>query len=273
MPQHIKNRIVQILTVFIILSLGACSTATKNFQPGIIPAPMQISESKTSETRALLDKYAQQNDLELRQSGAEYHRVNAMVTKLARAAGLKGDSFPVYIADAGDIKNAFAINSNTIVVYTALLDELSDDNQLSVVLAHEVAHILGQHSEDDTEKSRGAAVAIGSILLGTAVSIATGVDVVGDTVANTANTLGAGAFVLSYGRAQEYEADHIGMLLMAKAGYDPNNAISVWQNANTILGAGAKNSFLSSHPAHGDRKKRLEQTLPYALPLFEDSQK
>ena len=260
----------QFLIIVIIFSLGACSSTTKNFHPGVIPEPAQVSDSKTTETKALLDKYADQNNLELHQSGGDYDRVNSMVTQLARAAGLKGDSFPVYIADAGDAKNAFAINSNTIVVYKALLEEL-DDNQLSVILAHEVAHILGQHSEDDTEKKRGTAVAIGSILLGTAASIATGVDVVGDTVAKTANTLGAGAFVLSYGRAQEYEADHIGMLLMAKAGYDPSNAISVWQNADKLLGAGAKNSFLSSHPSHGDRKKRLEETLPYAQPLYKKS--
>ena len=259
------------LIIFVFFSLCACSTSTKNFKPGVIPTPAQISENKTSETKALLDKYARDNKLKLVQSGADYNRVNNMVKKLAKAAGLQGDSFPVYIADAGDTKNAFAINSNTIVVYTALLDELDDDDKLSVVIAHEVAHILGQHSEDDTEQKRGIAVGLGSLLLGTAASIATGVDVVGDTVAKTANTLGAGAFVLSYGRAQEYEADHIGMLLMAKAGYDPENAILVWENADKILGAGAKNSFLSSHPSHGDRRQRLEQTLPYAKPLYQES--
>ena len=260
------------LSILLLLSISACSTSTKNFQSGVIPAPPQVTESKTAQTKALLDHYADENDLSLYQSGPDYQRVNTMVKKLAKAAGQKGPAFPVYIADAGETKNAFAINGNTIVVYKALLDELPNDDELSVVIAHEVAHILGQHSEDETEKNRGMAVAIGSVILGTAASIATGVDVVGDAVTNTAGTIGAGAFVLSYGRAQEYEADHIGMLLMAKAGYDPENAITVWQNADKILGAGAKNSFLSSHPSHGDRKQRLEDTLVYAEPLYRQSQ-
>ena len=255
----------------IVLSLTACSSTTKNFEPGVIPKPGNVTESKTSQTKALLDQYADENDIKLYQSGPDYHRVNNMVKRLSRAAGLSGAPFPVYIADAGDTKNAFAINSNTIVVYKALLGALPDDNQLSVIMAHEVSHILGQHSEDDTENNRSTAVALGSILLGTAASIVTGVDVVGDTVANTANTIGAGAFVLSYGRAQEFEADHIGLLLMAKAGYDPKNAIAVWENADKILGAGAKNSFLSSHPTHGNRKLRLEEALVYAEPLYQQS--
>lgn len=262
-----------IIGLVLVMSLTACSSTTKNFELGVIPKPDSVTESKTSETKALLDQYADENEIELYQSGADYQRVNNMVKRLSRAADLTGAPFPVYIADAGDTKNAFAINSNTIVVYKALLNALPDDNQLAVIMAHEVSHILGQHSEDDTEKKRGTAVALGSILLGTAASIATGVDVVGDTVANTANTLGAGAFVLSYGRAQEFEADHIGLLLMAKAGYDPKNAISVWENADTILGAGAKNSFLSSHPTHGNRKQRLEEGLVYAEPLYQQSQK
>jgi len=258
-------------SLILMFNLAACSSTTKNFEPGVIPTPPVVTESKTAQTKALLDAYANQNDLKLHQSGPDYQRVKKMVMRLSKAAGLKGLDFPVYIADAGDVRNAFAINSNTIVVYKALLEVLPDDDQLAVIMAHEVSHILGAHSEDETEKKRGTAVALGSIVLGTAVSIVTGVDAVGDTVANTANTIGAGAFVLSYGRAQEFEADHIGLLLMAKAGYDPKNAITVWENADKILGAGASNSFLSSHPTHGNRRQRLEQAMLYAEPLYQQS--
>ncbi len=260
-----------IISSILVLNLAACSSTTKNFQPGVIPPAPPVTQSKTSQTKALLEEYAEQNDLKLYQSGPDYQRVKKMVKRLSKAAGLTGPDFPVYIADAGDVKNAFAINSNTIVVYKALLDALPKDEELAVIMAHEVSHILGQHSEDDTERNRGTAVALGSILLGTAASIATGVDAVGDTVANTANTIGAGAFVLSYGRAQEFEADHIGLLLMAKAGYDPKNAISVWENADKILGKGLKNSFLSSHPTYGNRKRQLQEAMLYAEPLYQEN--
>ena len=78
--------------------------------------------------------------------------------------------------------------------------------------------------------------------------------------------------VLSYGRAMEHEADHMGMLLMAKAGYDPAIALTVWEKADQVLGGGGGSSFFSSHPSHGDRLQRLRDDYEYALPYYRQTQ-
>jgi len=69
----------------------------------------------------------------------------------------------------------------------------------------------------------------------------------------------------------EHEADHMGMLLMAKAGYHPKHALTVWNKADQVLGAGSNNSFFSSHPSHGNRLERLNDDYNYALPYYKKS--
>lgn len=260
-------------TTIILLSIfiTGCTTQTKNFEAGVIPPAQEVENSKTKETQQMLFQYANEQGFTLTQKGATYDRIEKIVRKLEKASGLTNTQYPLYIADAGSQKNAFAFNSNTIVVFQALADAVPVDEQLAVILAHEVSHILALHTEDDTEQSRSTAVAIGATILGTAVAIATGVSGLGDMAAQGSHALGAGAFVLSYGRAQEYEADHIGLLLMAKAGYNPQNAITVWSNADTILGQGSDNAFLSSHPTHGNRLERLNADMPLALEYYTQS--
>lgn len=261
------------LSIIILLSIliTGCTTRTKNFESGSIPTAQEVDQNKTKETKQILQQYANEQGFTLSQKGATYNRVEKIVRKLEKASGLTSTQYPLYIADAGSQKNAFAFNSNTIVVFQALADAVPVDEQLAVILAHEVSHILALHTEDDTEQSRSTAVSIGATLLGTAVAIATGISDLGDMAAQGTHALGTGAFVLSYGRAQEYEADHIGLLLMAKAGYDPQNAITVWSNADTILGQGSDNAFLSSHPTHGNRLDRLNKDMPLALEYYNNS--
>jgi predicted Zn-dependent protease len=198
-------------------------------------------------------------------------RVRKIVQKLAKAANIN-TAIPVYIVNAGKDVNAMAVNGGAIVVYEKLADRVPEDDQLAAVLGHEVAHMITLHHEDEGEDQRRNGVAIFSELLGAAASIAvtasTGSNaagnLAGDLTGTTSAVIGDGAIVKAYSRDMEYEADHVGLMLMAKAGYDPMAAIRFWQNANRIFGEDLSgSSFLSTHPSGPERIAALKEALPH----------
>jgi len=255
------------LLALLVTVIPACTTTTKNFQPGEIPAYQAVEQSEAASTKYALSQMMDEQGLELSQEGPGYTRVKGIVDRLSPAAQVT-QPLDVYTADAGDQVNAFATGGNTIVVYDELIRRLPKDEELAVIISHEMAHLLGGHTNDDTMQKRGESVGLFSTILGAAVTVATGSDIVGDIAAHGSAAVGTGV-VLSYGRAMEHEADHIGMLLMAKSDYDPKVAIEVWDKADEVLGAGGGPSFFSSHPSHGNRRERLEKDLVYAMQLIE----
>lgn len=266
--QNSITLIRKILLLTLLLTLvPACTTSTKNFTAGEIPAFKPVDPAEASSTKYALSQMMDEQGLELSQEGPGYVRVKSIVDRLSPAAQVNQE-LDVYTADAGDQVNAFATGGNTIVVYDELLRRLPKDEELAVIISHEMAHLIGGHTNDDTMQKRGDSVGLFSSILGAAVTVATGSDVVGDIAATGSAAVGTGV-VLSYGRAMEHEADHIGMLLMAKSDYDPKIAIEVWDKADEVLGAGGGPSFFSSHPSHGNRRERLEKDLVYAQKIIE----
>lgn len=254
-------------SVFLLILLAACATSTKNFQAGVIPPFQPVSQEVAKDNKSKLAAIMHEQDIELSQDGPEYQRVKRLINKLSVHAEVKQE-LDVYTAEAGDQVNAFAMGGNTIVVYNELLRRMPKDEDLVVVLAHEMAHLLGGHNGDKTMQKRGAAVSALGMLAQVAVIVASGDAGLGELAGDAVGAVGTGV-VLSYGRAMEHEADHVGMLLMAKAGYDPKKAIYVWDNADKFLGAGSNMQFFSSHPSHGNRKKRLEKDYVYAEPIYQ----
>lgn len=261
-----------LLPVMCVVFTSGCSTSTKNFEAGVIPPYTPVVQEKVAENRLALADMMEGQNLELEQSGPSYERVKRLINRLSHTAEVQQE-LDVYTVDAGDAVNAFAMGGNTIVVYQELIDRLPEDDELVVVLSHEMAHILGQHNSDNTEQKRGALWGVASAVVGIAVVIATDGSTAAGDLAETSTAMVGTGVVRSYGRAMEHEADHIGMLLMAKAGYDPATAIEVWDNADSILGAGGGPSFFSSHPSHGNRKKRLEEDYVLAKPIYEQAVK
>lgn len=268
-----KNQTLKHLFIaaLLLLALPACTTSTKNFQAGVIPPFQPVSQEVAQENKSKLGAIMDKQEIELSQEGPEYDRVKRLINDLSVHAEV-GQELDVYTAEAGDQVNAFAMGGNTIVVYNELLRRMPNDEDLVVVLAHEMAHLLGGHNGDKTMQKRGAAVGALGMLAQIAVVVASGDAGLGELAGDTVGLVGTGV-VLSYGRAMEHEADHVGMLLMAKAGYDPKKAIYVWDNADKFLGAGSNMQFFSSHPSHGNRKKRLEEDYVYAEPIYEASVK
>lgn len=161
-----------------------------------------------------------------------------------------------------DEPNAFALPGGKVGVHTGLFRVAENDAQLATVIGHEVAHAIARHGAE--RMSQGLlAQGLGAVAIGTGVN-----PQVVDLAAQAA-TLGV---ILPYSRTQEAEADHIGLLYMAQAGYDPREAINLWQNFEA-LGGERPPEFLSTHPAPGTRIDRLRELMPEALEVYERSRR
>jgi predicted Zn-dependent protease len=157
-----------------------------------------------------------------------------------------------------DEPNAFALPGGKVGVHTGLFKVAQNDAQLATVIGHEVAHAIARHGSE--RMSQGLlAQGLGAIAVGTGVNP----QVV--ELAAQAATLGV---ILPYSRTQESEADHIGLMFMAEAGYDPRAAIELWQNFEA-LGGQRPPEFLSTHPEPGSRIERLQELMPEALEVYE----
>ncbi|HYI71516.1 MAG TPA: M48 family metallopeptidase [Skermanella sp.] len=158
--------------------------------------------------------------------------------------------------------NAFALPGNKIGVYEGMFAIATDVNELAAVVGHEVGHNQAEHARE--RLSSAAATQTGVQLLGAALQIGN----IG-YASELAGLLGAGVqygLILPYSRNQELEADSIGLINMAKAGYDPRAAIKLWQN---MQAAGERApEFLSTHPAPESRIAALEAKMPEALSYY-----
>jgi predicted Zn-dependent protease len=161
--------------------------------------------------------------------------------------------------------NAFALPGGKVAVYTGILPITRDDTGLAAVMGHEVAHVIARHGAE--RLSQDLLVNVG--LAGTLAALSNRDP---KTVQSVGALLGAGASVgllLPWGRSQESEADHLGLIYMAKAGYDPRAARDLWvRMAETSKGSGKPPEFLSTHPSEATRIKQIEGWLPEAMQYY-----
>ena len=160
--------------------------------------------------------------------------------------------------------NAFCMPGGKIVFYTGILKTLQlSDDEVAIVMGHEIAHALREHAREQMGKS--TATAVGARLGGALLSGWLGIDPrITDSVARA----GANLLTLQFGREDETEADLVGMELAARAGFDPRAGVSLWQK----MGAANKNAppqWMSTHPSDGNRIAGIEANLPKVIPLYE----
>ncbi len=179
--------------------------------------------------------------------------------RLARAAERPDDKWEFAVIDDPKQINAFALPGGKVAVYTGIFPVAQDSDGLAVVMGHEIAHVIARHGAERI--SQGLATQLGANVLGAAVG--------GGPQGNlllAAYGLGTQLGVLlPYSRTQESEADHIGLILMAKAGYDPRAAIGFWERMARASSGGGAPEFLSTHPGHETRGTQIREWLPEAL--------
>ena len=155
--------------------------------------------------------------------------------------------------------NAYCMPGGRIMVYSGLIESLDlSDAELATVLAHEIAHALREHTRERVSRSYAQQLVL---------SGAAAVTGVGEGAANIANMVAEVTFQLPFSREQESEADQIGLELMARAGYDPRAALTLW-NKMAAAETSSPPKFLSTHPAPKERIRDIEKNLPRVLPLY-----
>jgi len=182
--------------------------------------------------------------------------------RLAQAAKRPDYQWEFAVIDDPMQINAFALPGGKVAVYTGILPVAQDSDGLAVVMGHEIAHVIARHGAE--RMSQGLAQQLGAEVLGAAV----GGSASGNLVL-AAYGLGTQLGVmLPYSRTQESEADHIGLILMAEAGYDPNAAPEFWKRMARASSGGGSPEFLSTHPSHDTREQQIREWLPEAMQHF-----
>lgn len=159
--------------------------------------------------------------------------------------------------------NAFCMPGGKIVVYEGILPITRDETGLAVVLGHEVAHAVAKHSNE--RMSQQVLAEYGNAALGMALD---GKSAAVQNIAGTVYGLGAQyGIMLPYSRKQELEADDLGLIFMAMAGYDPRQAEAFWTRMSQA-GSGGTPEFMSTHPSDNTRIQKIRDALPTALKYY-----
>lgn len=201
-------------------------------------------------------------------SGPEFEVVRRVAGRLATATGKSGQDFDWKVALIRDGKgNAFCLPGGKIVVYTGIIPIAENEAGLATVLGHEMAHATSRHGAQRVLQQNLTQTA----MTGIAVSLS---DMDYDQQRVVMAALGAGAqfgVLMPFGRKHESEADEIGLIYMARAGYDPQESIRFWQRMEQT-GGGQPPEFLSTHPSHGTRIAQLHALMPKALEEYNRAQ-
>ncbi len=202
---------------------------------------------------------------------AQNARVRRVGERIAKAVGaqMPNAKWEFVVFDAKDA-NAFALPGGKVGVYTGLLSLAESDSELAIVMGHEIGHVIARHG---AERMSEAMVIAGGGAVG-AVAVETKADAQTRDLFllayGSATTLGR---VLPHSRGNESEADRMGVIYAARAGYDPRASVSFWQKmAKQKEGAGAAAKvpgWMSTHPSDTKRIADLQAYLPQVIPLYE----
>lgn len=198
-------------------------------------------------------------------------KIAAAVTQYMNANGygaqIEGFKWEFNLIDSKEV-NAWCMPGGKVAVYSGILPVTKDDAGLATVMGHEIAHAVAHHS---SERASKAAVAQGvGGLLGAATGNKTAAT---QNVINQVYGIGAqGLYLLPNSRTQELEADHLGLIFMSMAGYNPSTAVGFWQRMASASASSQKPpEFLSTHPADATRIAQIQKDLPEAQKYFKST--
>lgn len=199
---------------------------------------------------------------------AEYERIQKIVSRISKVSHYPDFPYEVHLADV-DVVNAWCAPGGKIMVYTGLWDpkkglvQKGNDDELAAVLAHEISHATARHVTEGI--SRMTTISLVGVAVQSAIAAggaSQGANLFGQVFSN-----GMNLYLPSYSRNNEFEADRLGLMYMAKAGYDPRVAVELWKRAAKMKKD--RTSVYSTHPASGVRATRLEKSLPEAMAAYE----
>ena len=241
--------------IFILLSglvISACTTTPVSNRSALILIP------KSQEISLGIQSY---NEILKREKESEDTQLNQIIRRVGQRIASVSDmpklEWEIKLIES-DQKNAFALPGGKIAIYTGILSVAKNEAGLATVMSHEIAHVIARH---------GAQRMTQQMLLQGAM-IGAGLSMKNSTQKNIVlSALGVGVlygFTLPFSRLHESEADQIGLIYMAKAGYDPNEAINFWQRFGQVKGGKGGPEWASTHPADATRIQGLRSYLSRA---------
>ncbi len=261
------GRSVYMLLLLAVFSLS-CSTVpvTGRKQLNIIPSGTMLSMSYQQYDEFLktnpLSKDAAQTVMVKRAGQRIQHAVETYFAERGMSQELNGYAWDFNLVESDEV-NAWCMPGGKVVVYTGLLKLAAGEDELAVVMGHEIAHAVAEHGNE--RMSQGLMTQFGGMALSKALE-----QKPAETQQLWMSVFGLGAQVgvlLPYSRLHESEADELGLIFMAMAGYDPNAALTFWQKMSA-QGGGAPPEFLSTHPSDETRIRKIRELLPKAMQYY-----
>lgn len=256
-PKPMRIRPLPALAALLALVLVACAVSpTGRKQLLLFPDGEVATMGATAFTQ-------QKEQTPASKDGKKSAYVQCVTSQLLKTMGQNPADWEVVLFDSAQV-NAFALPGRKIGVYTGLLPVASNQNQLAAVIGHEIGHVIAKHSNERLSTQAAAQKGLGIVQ----AVLSSGEQSQEKQLLMGALGLGAQyGVILPYGRAQESEADIIGLELMAKAGFDPEQSIALWQNMNAASGGKKPPELLSTHPSDQTRIKDLQKHMKKALRL------
>lgn len=179
------------------------------------------------------------------------------------SAELAGFNWEFNLIQDDETVNAWCMPGGKVAFYTAIMPICQDELGVAVVMGHEVAHAIANHGRERMSQGLLAQFGLGTL------SAAMGQNPTAtQSIFMQAVGVGTNVGMLKFSRSHESEADHIGLIFMSMAGYDPSAAPKFWERMATMSGGQSPPEFLSTHPSHDTRIKDLEGWIPEAMQYY-----
>ncbi len=262
-------RISALLSVFL-LFLGACSSVpiTGRQQLNLVSEDTMASTATQQYQQFLNQADVVRNTSESAMVKEVGRRIASAVeeyfSRMGRGESLRDYNWEFNLIDSQEV-NAWAMPGGKVAVYRGILPVAQSEAGLAAIMSHEVAHVVARHGSE--RMSQGLLTQMGGIALSAALSSQPQ-----QTQQLWSQIFGAGAQIgvmLPYSRLQENEADRLGLIFMALAGYDPRAAVEVWQRM-AAQGGPSSPEFLSTHPADQTRIRKIQQNIPEAMRFYQN---
>lgn len=259
---RISKTFLSLGTAVAVATLAACATAPETGRSQLL----LISPAQEAEMG--FQAFAQLKSKEpVVTTGPQADQLQKVGRRIARVAPVPHARWEFVLFKDGDNANAFALPGGKVGVFTGILPITKNEAGLATVIAHEIAHVTARHGAE--RMSQSMLVQVGGVALSAAIGTDAGIT---RDVAMQAYSIGTTVGVaLPYSRTQELEADHLGLLYIARAGFDPRQAIAFWRRfqEHGRKKGGKPPEFLSTHPLDSTRIAKLESLLPEALAEYE----
>lgn len=249
--------------------LAACSTVplTGRRQLDLVPSSTMLSMSFQQYGQFLQENRVSSNAQQTEMVKRVGRRIQGAVEKYMADNNLRhqleGYQWEFNLVESKEV-NAWCMPGGKVVVYTGILPVTKDENGLAVVMGHEIAHAVAKHGNE--RMSQGLLTELGGVALTVALR-----DKPRQTQQVFMSAFGVGAQVgvlLPFSRVHESEADHLGLIFMAMAGYDPHGAVTFWERM-AQQGGDKPPEFLSTHPSDQTRINKIKVELPEALKYYQ----